>query len=356
MPRARSNSATPVEPHIWSSVLRGLQLPLEENNVDYLALLGECEIDAEILERIHGEIPFRNYLRFMETAAVRADDPLLGIRLARAAGPESLGALGFLFLSSRTVADALTDFCTYMNLLQDTTHVRVRREGDWASFSYQLYGIADIDCRQDVEFSLALTCRLIRMLGGPEVRLSAVSFRHSPSTAIADYERLLKVETRFNQESNSILMPFATTRLRGKLFDASLSGILKDFLNRELKRKDTIQSFSDQVKNVLLDAGVTPPLTAARTARYLGISRATLYRKLAAEGTTFGKVLNTVNFEIAKNYLSESSLSVTQIAHIVGFEESASFTRAFVRWSGGLTPSGFRRAGGSLAGIARRDV
>ena len=99
------------EPRIWSSVVRGLQLPLAEQNVDYQALLADCEITEDDLKKVHGKIPLKKYLRFMEHAATIADDPLLGIRLARSCGPETLGAVGFLFLSSRTLAEALADFC-----------------------------------------------------------------------------------------------------------------------------------------------------------------------------------------------------------------------------------------------------
>lgn len=332
------------EPRIWSSVVRGLQLPLTELNVDYLALLADCDITEEDLKIVHGKIPLKKYLKFMEHAATISHDPLLGIRLARSCGPETLGAVGFLFLSSRTLAEALADFCAYLNLLQDTTDFEFTQDRRSIAFHYQMYGVPDIDCRQDVEFSLALTSRMIRMFGGPDVEIASISFRHSPSVPVAEYERLLKTDTRFNQESNSVTVPAKMARVRGHALDASLAGILKDFLDTELLQRGRIKSFLDQVRHVLIANRIAAPVTAEKTAKFLGISPATLYRKLKAEGTTFGKLLEQVHFEIAKSYLAESALSVTQIAHIVGFAESASFTRAFARWSSGTTPSQFRKA------------
>ena len=332
------------EPRIWSSVVRGLQLPLVEHNVDYTALLADCDIAEDDLSRVQGKIPLKKYLKFMEHAAVVADDPLLGIRIARSCGPETLGAVGFLFLSSRTLAEALTDFCAYLNLLQDTTDFQFLQDRRTIAFHYQMYGVPDIDCRQDVEFSLALTSRMIRMFGGPEVEIGGISFRHSPSVPVHEYERLLKTETQFNQESNSVVVPAKMARIRGHAFDSSLSSILKDFLDAELAQRGKIKSFLDQVRHVLLGNRISAPVTAEKTAKYLGISSATLYRKLKAENTTFGKLLEGVNFELAKSYLADSALSITQIAHIVGFAESASFTRAFSRWSDGSTPSQYRKA------------
>jgi AraC-like DNA-binding protein len=332
------------EPRIWSSVLRGLQLPMTEQNLDFAALLDDCGITEDDLQAVHGKIPLKSYLRVMEHAAATADDPLLGIRLARSCGPETLGAVGFLFLSSRTLAEAIADFCAYLNLLQDTTDFQFTHDRRHIAFHYQMYGVPDMDCRQDVEFSIALTSRMIRIFGGADVDIEAVAFRHSPSAPVAEYERLLKTEARFNQESNSVIVPGSMARISSHAFDPGLSGILKDFLDAELLRRDRIHTLADRVRHVLLGNRIKAPVTAAKMARYLGISAATLYRKLKAEGTTFGEIQDDVHFEIAKNYLSESALSVTQIAHILGFAESASFTRAFARWSGGLTPTSFRKA------------
>ena len=330
-------------PGIWSSVLRGLRLPLAEQNIDFLALLEARGIAERDLERAHRKIPLTKYLRFMEQAAVVANDPLLGIRLARSCGPETLGAVGFLFLSSRTLSEALSDFCYYVNLLQDTTDFRFVHDRRTMAFHYNLYGVPDFDCRQDVEFSMALTTRLIRMFGGPEVDITAITLRHSPSAPVTAYERLLGTKVRIDQESNSVELPASAARIRSHALDSNLSGILKEFLDAELARRGRAHSFLDQVRHVLLGNRIAPPVTSSKVAKHLNISQATLYRKLKAEGFTYGQLLQEVNFEIARNYLANSALPITQVAYIVGFAESASFTQAFKRWSNGTTPSEFRR-------------
>lgn len=334
------------EPRIWSSVIRGLQLPLAEHNLDPGQLIVACGILPEDLQKPHSEIPLKKYLKFLETAADWARDPLLGARLARSAGPETLGAIGFLFLSSRTLAEAMNNLCHYMNLLQDTTHVQLRQAADEITYSYQLFDAADVDCRQDVEFSLALTSRLIRIYAGPDVTLNAVCFRHAASAPKTEYERLFKAEVWFDQEVNSISLPASFGRRCSKVLDQGLSRILQDFLDGDLEQRNSLQTFADQVGRSLLDGSLQPPVTACKVARHLGVSEATLYRRLKAEGTTFGEIVDARNFELAKNYLSQSALTITQIAYLIGFSESASFTRAFARWTGGTTPSEYRRGCG----------
>ncbi|MEL7029990.1 MAG: AraC family transcriptional regulator ligand-binding domain-containing protein, partial [Pseudomonadota bacterium] len=154
------------EPRIWASVIRGLELPLAEHGLDLTDILADCGIEAEELDRAQGSIPLRKYLTFVETAARTANDPLLGLKMSRSTGPEALGAVGFLFLSSRTLLQAISNLCAYANLLQEGTHIQFSTDRNELTFRYQVLRVPDIDCRQDVEFSLGIICRLIRIYAG----------------------------------------------------------------------------------------------------------------------------------------------------------------------------------------------
>lgn len=338
-----SRKLQPQEPRIWSSVIRGLQLPLAEHNIELRALMAAHGISEDDIRKPHGEIPLKKYLSLMEAAAVEANDPLLGVRLARSAGPETLGAIGFLFLSSRTLAEAINNLYHYINLLQGATHAQFLQNAHEIVYTYDLIGTKDIECRQDVEFSMALTARLIRIYGGTDVEISEINFRHSPSSPKIEYERLLKAPVNFEQESNNVCIPNPCGQVRSKVLDHSLSRILQDFLDEELERLNRLQTFSDQVTRVVLQGGVTPPVTASKVAQCLGVSEATFYRRLKAENKTFSDLVGERNYELAKSYLADTTRTVTEIAYMLGFAESASFTRAFARWSNGDTPSNFRK-------------
>jgi AraC-like DNA-binding protein len=69
-------------------------------------------------------------------------------------------------------------------------------------------------------------------------------------------------------------------------------------------------------------------------ARRLGVSKRTLTRRLAAEGTTFSGVLESLRRNLARRYLAEQELSISQIAWLLGYGEVSSFTHAFKRWAG----------------------
>ena len=64
------------------------------------------------------------------------------------------------------------------------------------------------------------------------------------------------------------------------------------------------------------------------------MSRATLFRRLRAEGTSFERVLDEVRRRLALAYVVEKKLRVNEAAYLLGFSDPAAFSRAFKRWTG----------------------
>lgn len=336
--------AVQLEPRIWSSVIRGLILPMEELHLDPSAMLAQCGIPADALEKSRHSIPLRKYLQFMNLAEKQSNEPLIGIHLARSAGPETLGALGFLFLSSQSLVAALSQFCTYVNLLQDVTSVRLTQDAGRISFSYDIARFEQIESRIDVEFSIGVMCRLIRMYAGSSIAFESVRFRHAPAAPKSEYHRLLRSAVEFEQAENAVILPSSASQIKGHNFDPELARILTDLLDEQLAHHTRARSFAELVADRLFSIETMSRATAGALADALGVSEATFYRRLRQDGTSLGEIIDRRRFELAKEYLANRSLETTRIAHLIGFSESASFTRAFKRWSGGVTPSAFRRS------------
>ena len=80
---------------------------------------------------------------------------------------------------------------------------------------------------------------------------------------------------------------------------------------------------------------------ASEVARRLGMSSRTLSRKLGEEGTSFAEILDQFRAALAKRYLNDETLPVSEIAWLLGYREVSSLTHAFKRWTG-TTPRRFR--------------
>jgi AraC-like DNA-binding protein len=62
-----------------------------------------------------------------------------------------------------------------------------------------------------------------------------------------------------------------------------------------------------------------------------------LARRLVAEGLTYSEILESLRRELARQYLADPGLSISQVAWLLGYEETSAFTHAFKRWMG-MTP------------------
>jgi AraC-like DNA-binding protein len=75
----------------------------------------------------------------------------------------------------------------------------------------------------------------------------------------------------------------------------------------------------------------------------LSMHRRTLNRRLEAHGTTFREILDTVRFDVARQLLTDSHISLDDVADTLGYASVSPFMRSFQRWAG-TTPARWRRA------------
>ncbi|MEJ2333526.1 MAG: helix-turn-helix transcriptional regulator, partial [Desulfobulbaceae bacterium] len=68
-----------------------------------------------------------------------------------------------------------------------------------------------------------------------------------------------------------------------------------------------------------------------------------LQRMLQQEATSFIALLNETRMELAKKYVLDKSMDMTEIAFLLGFAEQSTFSRSFKRWTG-QSPSQYRKA------------
>jgi AraC-like DNA-binding protein len=86
---------------------------------------------------------------------------------------------------------------------------------------------------------------------------------------------------------------------------------------------------------------------ADEIARKFGMSQRTLARRLALERLTFAGILDDLRSDLARRYLDDAHLTISQIAWLLGYQEASAFTHAFKRWTG-KTPREMR-AGADFA-------
>jgi len=157
------------------------------------------------------------------------------------------------------------------------------------------------------------------------------------------HEAYFKCPVKFGARRNLLVLHAADLDRPFVTYNAELLEMLDPQLAKAVEARHAQRSTSEQVKWVLkrLLAGARPEIAAV--ARELGLSNRTLQRRIDDDGTTFRQLLLESRQELAHEYLNRPEMDVTEVAFLLGYEDSNSFYRAFRTWEG-TTPSQLRAA------------
>jgi AraC-like DNA-binding protein len=88
-------------------------------------------------------------------------------------------------------------------------------------------------------------------------------------------------------------------------------------------------SFLHHFRQALITPVQRGEATLANLASSFAMSERTLARRLNAAGTDFRTELLTLKMQLAKEYLNDGHLTLTEVALLLGYSEQAAFSRAF---------------------------
>ena len=288
----------------------------------------------------------QGYVGFLEWLAEELKRPFLGLELSQQVGPDMLGAVGYLFLSSMNLEVALRRLVKYGAAVQDWTGPTPRQlvvEADHVYLTYSILNDRIVKARQDAEFTLGYDWRIIQDFCGGHAALVRVDFEHDrPAHRDTIYRRVFRAPVLFDQPSNALYLRNTLLKSRPRNFDAHLFPILESHVRSIVARRPRVERFSDHVRDCLTHDLMRQGARADVVAGLLGVSVSTLQRRLRTENTTFKKLVDECAMTLAAAWMRQDHISVSAMARRLGYSETACLTRAFRRWYG-VPPRAYRK-------------
>jgi AraC-like DNA-binding protein len=276
------------------------------------------------------------------SAAALTRDEALGVHVAESLPRGALDLVEYAFRSSASLAAGVERLARYGRVLTDRVAARTE-----AANSGLLLLVGDIGRTPlhpgRAEFALGVALKLARDATGVDLAPLQVSFAHPAPDDVSEHRRFFRAPVRFAAGSTSMILG-ATDGLRPLLgADAALCAIVRRRLEKALLDRDipVSGSLSARVRRMLVEDLGQARLQPASVAKELAVSRRTLSRRLAAENTSFRRLLDEVRAEFALALLQDRRLSVGDIAFFLQYSEPAAFHRSFRRWTG-RTPRDYR--------------
>lgn len=194
------------------------------------------------------------------------------------------------------------------------------------------------------------TWALISDLVGHAPAEFEIQFPFSLEQMPKDSKTLLPCNLRFDQKHFGFKVPtkLLAVPLPGRdevsheLFISLCQQIRQQINNVQAPSSQDKKQVTHSIKR-LLNAYDSQFPAATQVAQILGMSGRTLRQKLKGEGANYRTLLNQHKISRAKKLLTSTNQSHDQIAELLGYQDTANFSRAFKRETG-QPPSEFRHS------------
>jgi AraC-like DNA-binding protein len=309
-------------------------------------LRGHPQISESMLEewqRIDPDerVPVSTVHRLLEASAELTRDPDLGLKAARRTSLGDGGALDYLLSTSSTVNDAIEVAGRYMRLVNDTLAVRLElHDGEaWVRLDNTVILPRAASDFQAGSIFWNHARRWLRDALGEVV----VAFSHAAPPVSDEYELTFgPAKLHFSAPFTGFVLHKTHLAVPLERADPKLHHVITQHAEQLISELPGAESVTERARAVVARELSHGNPNAMHVAAELGMSLRTLGRKLAEEGTTFKDVLDDLRKRLALRYVTGRDLTLSDVALLLGFSETAAFHRAFRRWTG-QTPLEYRR-------------
>lgn len=313
--------------------------------VEVEPLLARYEVDASRLDDPDGRVPYSLVLDFIGEVLARTDDDTWGLKLG------ALGRWGFvaeyLARNSPTLGEAFERIADYARLVVDTAHLELIHRDK----SVLLRGSLPVEhmpnlservVRQGIDVWLAMLVSFGRMITGMDWEPIRVAFTYRKPDDTEAPDQFFRCPLAYEQPHNQIEIAPEVLELEVASADSELARILERHCDELLEKLPAGEGIIERVRRQIAGAVAGGETAIGQVAKELGLSSRTLQRHLAEEGTSYQALLDATRRQLSIAYLAERTLSVGEVALLLGYSDTRAFARAFKRWEG-RTPSEYRR-------------
>lgn len=328
---------------VFGPVLNLLWSVLEYLNIEPQSFITEMlgkPVNPDRRYDPNARVPLADFEKLWLRLDEISQDKCLGLLVAHNWHPSHLGALGYAWLASSTLRTAFGRLVRYARMISEGVSFSVEETA--TEFSV-------IANRKPVERNptiamdaiMALLMSMCRANHGDELRPIKVEFMHDEPDCSDKFSSYFGSPLVFGSADYRIVfsrvdidrLSSGTNSVMAQASDR----IIIDYLAK-MDKADIV----DRVRREIISQLPSGGLTDDSVADVLHISARTMQRMLHEKDTTFTDLLTDIRQDLAKKYIQDQSLSLTEISFMLGFSEMSSFSRAFKRWTG-AAPSQLRR-------------
>jgi AraC-like DNA-binding protein len=317
--------------------LRGMLQTLQRLGYDLNSLLNSVGLQRSDVEDSNVSLSPRECAAIFAHANEQRRVPNLALQLAIHTPVGSNPLLDYLIVSSTCVEQGLERLVRYLRLVNPGICLHLEKNRNPARL------VVD-RAPGPFETELCVSMSILRFVRESDGQLkpSGASFTHQPQD-IAEYEHVLQCPVRGRASWNGWTLSRSGMQVPLRRHDPVLGRWLEKQAAEVLARQPKDGDVREEVLGMLATQVTVGDLRLETVARRLAVTPRTLQRRLARVGASFQILCDQVRKAAAETYLTNTTLSISEVTYLLGYSEPAAFHRACKRWFRGITAQAFRR-------------
>ncbi|MET8877201.1 AraC family transcriptional regulator ligand-binding domain-containing protein [Nocardia sp. NPDC004604] len=280
-------------------------------------------------------VPSNQYLRTWEVVEHGLGDADAAVRIADRYVVGEVGLYDYLFTTAPTLGAGLALCGPFVGAISTNYHFEPGPETETET-SFEVTMINGDGRGKDLamQWALAAIFTRSRLVTGVPVNPARVAFRQSaPRTHASMTEVFGTSAIEFEAPVDSVTLHTADLELPLRTADPHLAAILQRYAATLPAPPPRATSWRDHLAAVLSAALDDNSATLDGVARRMYMSRRSLQRRLAENGTTWRSELDRARRTRYENAGAGGSLTRSEQAALLGYEDRRSARRAVQRWS-----------------------
>ena len=306
--------------------------------IDLALVLRLAHLPEDLLRRTDIMLTEEEYFALMEQAG-RIADKDAAITIATCGDIEAYSPPVFAALQSENGRALLSRLAQYKRLVGPLRLI-VTQQADTIQMEVCPLTVGRSVPAFWVEMEMAFVLNLLRKATRTNIRPLCVTMQHKADTS--SLAAFLGCQP-LKGDRNVLTLSLADASLPFITHNDAMWQYIEPELRRRLSEMESDDSVASRVRSALVELLPAGKTTVDDVAGKLCMSRRTLQRKLTDEHTTFLRQLCSTRLLLAQNYLRDASHTNADIAFLLGYEDTASFLRAFSTWTG-KTVGEYRRS------------
>ena len=307
--------------------------------VDAATILRRAALPHDLLSNPEATLRREELDRLLTLCAQQTGRDDIGFRVGELGGAAVIGLAGMVSLNCDTVREAWETVAVGLKTTDTLGLVTFSAMGEGACIAYELFERNFESAAQIEDCAIAVIVNAMRELRGATWRPSAVALPRSAPRDPKRYQRFFRCPVSF--EAVSARVTFPADELDKPVLNSSRlhKAILSPLLEKALAdaQADLVFEARATLRTIVAN-GAAPTFDAFCGAMRIG--RDKLKRGLRESGVTFSGLVEEIKLEVAQTLL-RSGKPIGEVAVLVGYAETSSFTRAFTRKMG-ASPSRWR--------------